>query len=315
MKEVHVAVGVVRRGETVLIARRPDHVHQGGLLEFPGGKVEPGERVQDALVRELREEVGIDVCPSSLHPVIGIRHDYGDKRVFLDVWEANVFSGEPVGREGQYVDWLPATALKPTDFPKANRPIIQAVQLPKELPISGGQGLSAVELYDVVCARLETCRPRWFLLRAPWLSESEYIALAARLQTYCDNAGVRMMLHGHPDLMRAVPAAGVHIPSVIAREVRARPLASTALLGVSCHNDVELEQAAALDADYAVLGPVARTASHPDAEPMGWRSFATLAATAKLPVYALGGLSVNDTEQALASGAQGVAGIGYWWQC
>ena len=73
MKEVHVAVGVVRRGDTVLIARRPDHVHQGGLLEFPGGKVEPGERVQDALVRELHEEVGIDVCPMSLRPVIGIQ--------------------------------------------------------------------------------------------------------------------------------------------------------------------------------------------------------------------------------------------------
>lgn len=313
MKEVHVAVGVVRRGDSVLIARRPDHVHQGGLLEFPGGKVESGERVQDALVRELHEEVGIDVCPSSLNPVIGIRHDYGDKRVFLDVWETGIFEGEPNGREGQYVDWLPADELSPADFPEANRPIIQAVQLPRDYPISGGQSLSGAELYDAVCERLDASRPRWFLLRAPWLPEPEYIALATRLQTCCDNAGVRMMLHGHPDLVRAVPAAGVHVPSALAREMAPGALASAKLLGVSCHNKVELEQAAALGADYALLGPVAKTASHPDAEPMGWHAFETLAAAATLPVYALGGMGTDDIQKALEAGAQGVAGIGYWW--
>lgn len=313
MKEVHVAVGVVRRGDTVLIARRPDHVHQGGLLEFPGGKVEPGERVQDALVRELHEEVGIDVCPLSLRPVIGIRHDYGDKRVFLDVWETDDFAGNPVGREGQYVDWLPTAALNPTDFPKANRPIIQAVQLPRTLPISAGRGLSGGELYEAARARLEVSRPDWFLLRAPWLQQSEYIAAAARLQAYCDTAGVRMMLHGHPDLIEAVPAAGVHVPSALARDMTARPFASSALLGVSCHSDVELQQAAALGADYAFLGPVAKTTSHPDVDPIGWGEFSALVATANLPVYALGGLGTDDLNRALEAGAQGVAGISYWW--
>src|SRR5690554_1447331 len=98
---IHVAVGVIWRGGRVLIARRPEGAHQGGLLEFPGGKVEPGETVQQALVRELLEETAVTVSPGDLQPLIGIRHDYGDKEVFLDVWEARVSSGEPRGLEGQ----------------------------------------------------------------------------------------------------------------------------------------------------------------------------------------------------------------------
>ncbi|MDX1553337.1 MAG: (deoxy)nucleoside triphosphate pyrophosphohydrolase, partial [Marinobacter sp.] len=83
VREIHVAVGAIFRNGKVLIARRPDHVHQGGLLEFPGGKVEAGESVQQALVREIREETGLRIAPGSLEPLIEVRHDYGDKQVFL----------------------------------------------------------------------------------------------------------------------------------------------------------------------------------------------------------------------------------------
>ena len=120
VKEVHVAVAVIVRDGRVLIARRPDHVHQGGLLEFPGGKVEPGETVQAALVREIAEETGLHVPAGSLEPVIGIRHDYGDKRVFLDVWETSAAEGEARGCEGQPVEWLTPEQLRDEDFPAAN---------------------------------------------------------------------------------------------------------------------------------------------------------------------------------------------------
>lgn len=134
---IHVAVAVIVRQGRVLIARRPDHVHQGGLLEFPGGKVEFGETVQQALVREIAEETGLQVPEDSLEPVIGIRHDYGDKRVFLDVWKTTRAQGQPEGREGQPVDWLKPSELADTDFPAANRPIIRALNLPTRLALSG----------------------------------------------------------------------------------------------------------------------------------------------------------------------------------
>lgn len=126
MKPVHVAVGVIV-DETghILLTRRAKAAHQGGLWEFPGGKVESSETVQVALDRELHEELGIRVehCESLLE----VSHDYGDKKVCLDVWVVWRFSGEPRGREGQPMQWVKASDLPAVDFPAANLPIVQAV--------------------------------------------------------------------------------------------------------------------------------------------------------------------------------------------
>ena len=123
---VHVAVGVIARGDEIFITLRPDDVHQGGKWEFPGGKVEEGETVLQALRRELAEEVGITVNHSE--PVIVITHDYGDKQVKLDVHRVKDFAGEPHGKEGQASRWVNVKSLNANDFPEANVPIISALQ-------------------------------------------------------------------------------------------------------------------------------------------------------------------------------------------
>lgn len=126
-KVVHVAVGVVRREDgKILIARRPDHLHMGGRWEFPGGKVEEGETVQQALARELREEVAIEV--KDLQPLTEIRHDYPEKTVLLDTWWVTKFDGEADGQEGQQTAWVDAADLTNYQFPDANQEIIQAIQ-------------------------------------------------------------------------------------------------------------------------------------------------------------------------------------------
>lgn len=122
---VHVAVGVIVGGLGILIACRPESAHQGGLWEFPGGKVETDEPVQAALARELDEELGITVTGSQ--PLIEIKHDYGDKQVFLDVWWVTAFSGEPEGKEGQPIVWVKPEKLNDYAFPAANQPIITAI--------------------------------------------------------------------------------------------------------------------------------------------------------------------------------------------
>lgn len=126
-KRVHVAVGVVCDAQNrILISQRPLHVHQGGLWEFPGGKVEPQESVQHALVRELSEELAIHATRSE--PLLAIEHDYSDKSVLLDVWWVDRFDGEPHGREGQRWQWVQVAELNGLEFPAANKPIIAAIE-------------------------------------------------------------------------------------------------------------------------------------------------------------------------------------------
>ena len=130
MDVVHVAVAVLtvkdKFEKKVLIAKRPDHVHKGGLWEFPGGKVEEGEAVLEALSRELKEELAISVLDAE--PFLEVRHDYPEKSVLLDVWEVTRFSGCAVGNEGQPVVWISVDQLNDYKFPEANRPILDELQ-------------------------------------------------------------------------------------------------------------------------------------------------------------------------------------------
>ena len=126
-KSIHVAVGVIiNRNREILVARRHDNQHQGGLWEFPGGKVNQGENVRQALKRELLEEVNIDVRESAA--LLKIQHDYGDKQVLLDVWVVSVFAGDAYGREGQPVKWISVGELDTHAFPEANLEIINQVK-------------------------------------------------------------------------------------------------------------------------------------------------------------------------------------------
>ena len=123
-KIIHVAVGIVMNADNqILLAKRADHQHQGGLWEFPGGKVEQGESVMDALVREFKEEVNITITRAQAFMTIS--HDYGDKAVMLDVWLSREFTGDANGNENQPIAWVPVTELAGYDFPQANQAIIE----------------------------------------------------------------------------------------------------------------------------------------------------------------------------------------------
>ena len=137
MKRIHVVAAVIRGADgRILIARRAATQHQGGLWEFPGGKVEAGESVDAALARELREELGIEVSRS--RALIKVSHDYPDKQVLLDVWEVTGFTGEPHGAEGQPLAWVSPRDLVNYEFPEANAPIVAAARLPDRYLVTPG---------------------------------------------------------------------------------------------------------------------------------------------------------------------------------
>lgn len=126
-KSVHVAVGVIASHNELnqthyFLTKRLANAHQGGKWEFPGGKVEQGETVAQALARELKEEVDIEVL--SCQPLITINHDYGDKKVCLEVFVVDNFIGEPIAQEGQDQSWFTLEKFETLDFPKANEAII-----------------------------------------------------------------------------------------------------------------------------------------------------------------------------------------------
>tara|TARA_R110000868_G_scaffold144960_5_gene364592 strand:- start:27156 stop:27602 length:447 start_codon:yes stop_codon:yes gene_type:complete len=123
---VHVAVGVIiNANNQILVAQRHAHQHQGGKWEFPGGKVEIGETVEQALSRELKEEVGIEVTQSE--SLTQIQHDYPDKSVLLDVQKVTGFIGNACGKEQQAIQWVSLDELTQFDMPEANHTILRCL--------------------------------------------------------------------------------------------------------------------------------------------------------------------------------------------
>lgn len=311
-RAIHVAVGVLRnaRGD-VLIARRPAHVHQGGYWEFPGGKVMPGETVKQALGRELREELGIEL--EAARPLIRIHHAYADSDVLLDVWQADTYIGQPRGREGQLIQWTAPNRLAPENFPAANRPIISAVRLPSYYVISDeprdGTGAFLATLQDVLAAG-----NRLLQLRAKSLQDSQFRQLAQRALALCRSHDADLLLNALPHWVDELGAAGVHLPSQRLMALDERPLGHDKWVAASCHNAAEVAHACRIGVDFIVVAPVSATASHPGAAVHGWGGLQALTEQATVPVYALGGMTPQHVPSAYRHGAQGIAGISSLWR-
>lgn len=309
-KPVHVAVGVVSDAASrILICRRDAHRHQGGLWEFPGGKVESGEDVRAALERELAEEVAIR--PKRAWPLIRVPYCYPDKEVLLDVWRVTRFTGTAYGRQGQICQWVTRQALADFRFPAANHPIIGAASLPSRYLITPPLADPDHLLSGVVRALSLGCR--LVQLRPGALSDVDLEELARLLLAPIRAAGGRLLINRRLDIARRVDADGVHLSASQLRVLRQRPLPTGYLLAASCHNPAELARAHACGVDFAVLSPVCATPSHPGYVPLGWQTFADWIRDVPIPVYALGGVGPADLERAWRARAQGVAGIrGFW---
>ncbi len=311
MRRIHVAAAAISDVHgRVLIAKRPAHVHQGGLWEFPGGKLEQGESPGQALARELLEELGIRV--RSARQLIRVRHDYPDKSVLLDVWRVEEFAGFPVGREGQPLEWVAPGNLGKFSFPAANIPIIQALQLPDRYLVTPEPDRDISRFLEV----LERAIDRGISLvqlRAKQLAEDEFRKLAIAAAQLCRPANVRLLLNCAPYLVPELGAHGVHLTGRRLMELKKKPLDSGFLVAASCHNRAEVSHAGMLGLDFIVVSPVRETASHPGTPAIGMEGLRALCESAAMPVYALGGMQESDIESVWKCGAQGIAAIRGLW--
>ena len=308
-KLIHVAAAAIRnsKGE-FLIAKRADSQHQGGLWEFPGGKVESDEEAVSALGRELHEELGIQVLEA--RPLIKVPYHYSDKSVLLDVFEVTKYSGDPWGREGQPVQWVRKADLESFSFPAANTPIIDACLLPSSIAITPVD-LTADGIASFAKVAISNGAEA-IMLRAHALTNAEFIHVYSMLEPLCDRLGVLLIANTSLAIGNECGADALHLSSIRLAELEGREQFSGRWLSASCHGEVELKAAIKKGVDFVTLSPVKATYSHPGAEPLGWDVFQSLADECPIPVYALGGLTSHDLRKAQQCGGQGIAAIRSW---
>jgi len=312
---IDVAVGVIERPDgQVLLARRPEGKPYAGYWEFPGGKVEPGEPVAEALARELAEELGLAEVRSV--PWITVSHTYPHATVRLMFRRVRAWQGEPQAREGQMLAWRHPQALELRPLLPASIRPIRWLQLPDVYRIScaaqiGVQAFERVLDEGLSAIEGDSGRQLWVQLREPDLPAADLTRLFERLWHWRMHRPLRLIVSSRHAPLFWSQVDGVHLTARDLSLLKARP--ALPWVFASCHDPGQLAQAAQQGCDLAVLGPVLPTRSHPGADTMGWIGFGETLGIPELPVMALGGLTVPDRSLAQAHGAQGVALLSGGW--
>jgi 8-oxo-dGTP diphosphatase len=305
-----VAAIVNDKGE-VLVSQRKQGTHLEGYWEFPGGKIEQGESPESALARELKEE--LNIVPLSSRPLIRSRYHYPGKSVLLDVWKVKSYAGDPRGVEGQRIEWRAVNQLDTREFPPADLPVINALHLPSRYLITGEFASMTDFERRLVGALNDGIRLVQLRLPHDWVAargESFAQEVISQCATLCRQNSAAMLLNV-PAVIQPEVHDGIHLTSKQLNSIGERP--DCRIVAASCHSRQELERAQSIGVDFAVLSPVRKTGSHPGAEALGWDAFNQLVDNINMPVYALGGMTVDDIERAWRSGGQGIAAISALW--
>jgi 8-oxo-dGTP diphosphatase len=306
---VDVAVGVVTHGDgRVLLAQRPQGKPMPGYWEFPGGKIEPGEAPAAALVRELHEELGIDI--ESALPWITREYRYPHATARLHMFNILHWQGEPHGREGQALSWQDPHGVDIEPLLPANHAILRALQLPRIYAITQGAKLGREQFMTRLNAALDR-GVRLIQVREKDMTPDELRDFADSVVRLAHAHGARVLVNGDAGLADEIGADGVHLQTGQYMSLDSKP--DTGLWAASCHNREELLRAAQLEADFAVLSPVLPTQSHPGAPTLGWEHFTELCLDLPMPVYSLGGMKLDMLDTAMAHNAHGIALLSGIW--
>ena len=309
VKKVEVAAAVIEKPDgSFLLGRRPPNGIYAGWWEFPGGKVEAGETPQQALVRELQEELGIDV--ECAYPWIMREHVYEHAHVRLHFFRVTEWRGELRDLQHDQLSWQMADDIFVSPVLPANAPVFAGLRLPLQYGITQAAEIGAEAQLEKLQRALSRGL-RLVQLREGGLPQAARERLVMAAVEMCHSQGARVLINGDVDLARKSRADGVHFSSAQLMALDSRP--GFELVAASCHTREELAKAAQLELDFVAVGTVQPTLSHPGRAALGWDGFADLIRDFPLPVFALGGLSPKDMEIARRSGAHGIAAIRSIW--
>lgn len=343
---VNVAVAVIYHQEQYLLGFRNALQHQGNRYEFVGGKIDSNETAQQALIREVAEETGIDVASNTAVKLGRLHHDYGDKQVCLQVYKVALTAMQyeqhkdcEQGLEGQALTWVDKSKLLAGDYalPAANKTILEWLRLPEQIAITYPLAHFSDAAHPAAA---------WLQYHAAHLAYNAWVYV--RLKAVDAEHTIEQLLRLRPDIHAIVPDGLKYNETdeiIIHHQIVAKHLTHTDLLQglsthysddksycgtctnystshpliVSCHDAESI--AAANKLAYArleqqlppvigvFLSPVLATQSHPETAALGWQTWAELATLADMPVIGLGGLSPKMSEQVAQYGGVAVAGI------
>jgi len=304
---IDVAVAVVFNTEgQVLWACRPEGKPYAGYWEFPGGKVEAGESVWHALVRELKEE--LDITATQGGPWFLIEHDYEHANVRLHLYRVWGFEGVPRSLEQQAFTWASLDSSDLSPILPATEPLLPKLAQPTLMALS-----NYGENFEACANRLERAleslqTPVYVQFREKTLAGDKLIRAYEHCYALCQKTGQTMLLNSETWLnlresLEALPCP-LHLTEA---HLNSGEFVNLQCAGASVHSAASLAAAHARGLGYAVLGAVHSTASHPGQAGMGWSHFNAMVQAARLPVFAIGGLTRADLTVAQQHGAHGVA--------
>lgn len=304
-----VSVAVIRREDgMVLFTERPPGKACPGQWEFPGGKIEAGESARQALDREIHEELGISIIEA--RPWLTMSHNYPHASVILNFFIVSSWEGQAVGKEGQTLSWQNISNMTISPLLAANEPVIRALLLPDIYAISCankiGDEVFLQQLQKAICNGLQLLQIR------------EKNRTAHQLKRFIDQmlsittaAGVTTLINSALPKELQKQFSGIHLTSNHLMKLNHRP--DFKLVAASCHNHQELDHANKLRLDFAVLSPISKTPSHPESTPMGFSKMRDLVSNSAIPVYALGGMSIDQLQKLQSYGAHGIAMMRNAW--
>lgn len=306
---VQVVAAIIRRGENeVLLGQRPAGAHLQGLWEFPGGKIETRETPADALQRELKEELGIDIVTS--FPLMTVRHQYPEKQVELHIREVMGWEGQVTSMEKQQLQWVNIKQLAELEMPAADKPVIPALKLSRTYQVT--PGLNDVAAYvEFLCKAIKS-HSSFIQLRPENLSSVDLEKLLGMIAGIKHRSETVIILHSGEGELRmnlANQVDGLHLTAKHLLELKKRPAKLDGFLLASCRNLAEVRQAEKIGVDMLCLAPVYSDVASADLKPLGEQGFADICEKAILPVYAMGGMKHEHMSKIRDLGGTGIAGI------
>ena len=307
---VNVSVAVLINADyQVLLGQRPFPKSWEGWWEFPGGKIKENETFVDALYREIYEEIGIKI--TKFKKWVTRQYSYENLDVTLQFFKVYKWDGEIIPKENQKLVWTNLKNPNVSPILPANLFIQNAFDLPNYYAITNlsesPKKLFLEQLQEKIDNGLKMIQ-----VREKDISFEELKKFSKEVIKICKPQGVKVIINSYIKLAHELKADGVHLTSKDLHSIKKIP--QNLIVSASCHTQKDIDIAEKIKIHFIVLSTVKKTLSHPDMKPMGWNKFRKIANKINIPIYALGGLGIEDYQIALENGAIGIASQRLIWK-